>query len=168
MSIRPRILPLLLLCAFQPLSFTHSHALSEAYRAPFRQEINFLIMKAPPYVWGGCNDTGADCSGLIWWAAKRAGMPVKRTTAIEMWRGSGNWLGKDIKFMNLEQCDLIWWSWKNKPNRPFGHVGLVHEGENGIYQIFHASTCKKHAILQPCADVFIRDFAGAKRLSFGD
>ena len=67
----------LLLSSYTP----NLYGLGEPYMSGFRREIAYLIFKAPPYVWGRADDKGADCSGLIWWAARRAGMPVARTTA---------------------------------------------------------------------------------------
>ncbi|MEM8982720.1 MAG: C40 family peptidase [Pseudomonadota bacterium] len=68
-----------------------------------------------PYRYGG-NDpvTGFDCSGLVWFAYRAAGVATPRTTA-ELWRQLD-----PVRRENLQPGDLLFFNINGKPQ----HVGL--------------------------------------------
>lgn len=151
-----------------------SEALSPELQASFKRHLDNIIRMKPRYVWGGAEseEKGIDCSGYLFLAAKRAAIPgIKRTTAIEMARGRGGWAGVDILpdelFSNVEECDLPFWTWHDKPWRPYGHVGAFLMGENGLLQVTHASL-KRGVVLVPFEGPLVRDLAKIRRLTIGD
>lgn len=79
-----------------------------------------------PYVWGGASPAGFDCSGLIWYAAKQAGIDLPRVSQAQ------STLGTYVSVNNLQAGDLVFW----------GGVGSAHHV--GIYigngQYIHAPT----------------------------
>lgn len=139
----------------------------------FEKELIVIIDKHPAYVWGGCEseEKGLDCSGYLFLAAKRAGIPVKRTTASAMYYGQGGWDAHHVKgwLDNGDHCDLVWWTWKTKdgtakPHRPYGHVGVFLIGKkSGLIEVTHASG-SKGVVLEPLKGSLITDMAGVKRL----
>ena len=72
--------------------------LSERYRHSFGNNLKTIIDSKAAYVWGGAESEqkGLDCSGYIYLAARRSGMPAKRTTGLFMERGLGGWRGNRL------------------------------------------------------------------------
>ena len=65
-------------------------ALAPEYRVSWEKELRYVISKHIPYVWGAASYTSADCSGYLYATARAAGMPVLRTTALNMANGGGD------------------------------------------------------------------------------
>lgn len=141
-------------------------------KTAFEKELFIIIEKHPAYSWGGCEseEKGLDCSGYLFLAAKRAGIPVKRTMAQNMYYGQAGWDAIHIKdrLGDADKCDLAWWTWKTKdgtakPHRPYGHVGIFLEGKSGLLEVSHASG-SKGVIIQPLKGTLITDMVGVKRM----
>lgn len=63
-----------------------------------------------PYVWGGTGPNGYDCSGLLYWAYGRAGLPIMRVAADQA-RTS-----RPVPLAQIAPGDFI--SWATDPSRP--------------------------------------------------
>jgi hypothetical protein len=72
-----------------------------------------------PYVWGGTTpDVGFDCSGLLQWAFREAGVSIPRVTH-DQWNA-----GQRVEFDDLERGDLLFW--RTDPTAPdyISHVAI--------------------------------------------
>lgn len=76
---------------------------------------NALQFIGTPYAWGGSQPGGFDCSGLVWYAAKMAGINLPRTSQAQ------STLGTQVSLSELQPGDLVFW----------GGVGSAHHV--GIY-----------------------------------
>jgi hypothetical protein len=78
---------------------------------------NVKSLQGVPYVWGGASRSGLDCSGLVWLAAKQAGISVPRTTTAQ-------WAALEHVPANQAQPgDLVYFVGADPPSP--GHVGVV-------------------------------------------
>jgi hypothetical protein len=147
--------------------------LSPEYKSSLIKEFHFLIMKNPGiiYSWGSADPYGgkADCSGYIFGVYKHLGIFVQRTTAKEMRVGNGNWKGKDITLEDADEMDIVWFSWKDSPNRPFGHIGvLIINPRSKLIELTHASSTQGKVVLEPLKGVFLRDLSATRRITLGE
>ena len=139
-----------------------------------KQKIDIILAKSTLYVWGGAGaekngKQQFDCSGYLHYVYFTSGVPVKRTTAYRMKHGMDNWEGKDINIYDVDDLDIPFWSWRNSPNRPFGHVGVILIGKKSkLLEITHASGSKKKVVMHPLEGVFIRDLSAIRRLTIGE
>ena len=72
-----------------------------------------------PYVWGGTTPgVGFDCSGLLQWAFREAGVDIPRVTH-DQWNA-----GERVAFEDMERGDLIFW--RSDPTAPdyISHVAI--------------------------------------------
>ncbi len=118
-----------------------AHALDANERRAWKNEIQYLSKRHITYTWGAATDTNADCSGIIYRSLKHIRPEIRRTTALEMWKGHGGWVGREIKTDDADDLDLIWFTWSERRDRPFGHIGIVYIPEGGVYSIF---SCEFH------------------------
>jgi cell wall-associated NlpC family hydrolase len=87
-------------------------------------EVNLALSLHIPYRWGEESYKGADCSGILFITARRAGLPVMRTTSARMLRGAGGWGGKTISILPYTSpCDLVGFTMSEA--RPLGHIGVL-------------------------------------------
>lgn len=134
------------------------------FKARFEKELRWILKQKPKYVWGGTSDvTGIDCSGYLWLAAKRSGLPVFRTTAKNMACARDGWtfLGKHLGVRDAEELDFVWWTFIK--SRPFGHIGVLLRDQNTLFPgVTHASS-KRGVVLDPLQGTLLRDIAQIKR-----
>jgi cell wall-associated NlpC family hydrolase len=71
-----------------------------------------LTAKGTPYVWGGSRPGGFDCSGLMLWSFKKAGLNLPRTAAAQ------SSIGQPVSLANLQPGDLVFFY------SPVSHVGI--------------------------------------------
>jgi len=71
-----------------------------------------LTAKGTPYVWGGTRPGGFDCSGLMLWSFKKAGLSLPRTAAAQ------SSVGQPVSLANLQPGDLVFFY------SPVSHVGI--------------------------------------------
>jgi hypothetical protein len=143
-------------------------ALTENLRESVRDQLNFIIAKHPKYTWGGAEDLdrGLDCSGYIFLACKWAGVPgITRTTSLRMAMGLGGWIGKDIDPESAEDCDLVFWTFRE--DRPDGHVGAFLTDHHGRLKITHASATRG-VVLETPRGALATNLTKVRRLTIGD
>ncbi|MDP8256448.1 MAG: NlpC/P60 family protein [Candidatus Alcyoniella australis] len=110
-----------------------------------------------PYVWGGEGQSGADCSGSLWYVCRRAGFHYPRTTARKMW---AVWGGTEkSNWRDGEFGDLVWFTFS--AHRPFGHVGMIKAGNE-----FYNASSRRGFVLGRFTpgNTYDRHFAGIKSL----
>jgi len=150
------------------LSSNLAYGLGDQYAKPFKQNIQTIINAHPRYVWGESTreSRGLDCSGYIFLGAKRAGMPVSRTTSRNMRRGLGGWNGVDIMFHSTEELDIIWWTFTSA--RPDGHIGILWRDRSGLPAVTHSSSTQKGVVVGYLEGALFRDISAIRRLIIGD
>lgn len=84
------------------------------------------------YSWGGTSpNTGFDCSGLMQYAFKAAGINLPRTAAQQ------GKIGQEINLQQARPGDVIWFGSKNSPSGQ--HIGLISRIDNGQIYIIDAA-----------------------------
>ena len=92
---------------------------------------------AAPYVWGGRDSLGLDCSGLIQQAFYAAGLSCPRDTDQQAR------LGRDIDPATLRRGDLVFWQ---------GHVGMMLDGA----RLLHANAHHMAVAIEPLREAIER------------
>lgn len=161
---------LLMVCISSP-----AMALSEGYKKHFKKNIIFFSSVPTKYVWGGKGELKddvyqLDCSGFIFKCGSMAGMPVKRTVAARMALGLDGWSSKLVELDDIEETDILFWTWKNsKPDRKNGHTGVaVVNPSSELLEVCHSSSTKKMVVINQIRGVFLRDISCIRRLTLGD
>lgn len=78
---------------------------------------NYALSKqGAPYVWGANGPDSFDCSGLVYWAHRQAGINFSRPTAARL---AG--MGTAVSYSNLQPGDII--TFKTSPSY-VSHVGI--------------------------------------------
>lgn len=110
-----------------------------------------------PYIWGGNNPQGFDCSGLVQWVLKKThDILIERTTRLQSnkWRSELNF---DLSL--IKPGDLIYF--KTKKNQ-ISHVG-VYSGDN---KFIHAPNRKTNVKESKLSDYWLKKFSGYLDLEF--
>jgi cell wall-associated NlpC family hydrolase len=74
-----------------------------------------LKMVGKPYRYGGSSPSGFDCSGLVLYSYKQAGVALPRAT------DSQRSASRSVKVAELRRGDLLFF---NQEGKKFGHVGI--------------------------------------------
>lgn len=148
--------------------------LTPEQEARFTQELWRIIDRQPKYTWGGSEreDQGLDCSGYIFLAARRAcsGKPddpfckVGRTTAYNMALGLAGWDGINIKLRMARELDIPFWTWRDKPHRINGHVGVLIRDRAGSPKVTHASQLRGRIVVEDLKGKLETDISVIRRL----
>ncbi len=160
---------LMMVCVMWLIS-SNCYGLGDWYSFSFRKNLWLIIDRHPVYSWGGSESErkGLDCSGYIYLAAKRSGIPVRRVTAMQMRQGLGGWIGRDTDLGHAGELDLVWWTWIDKPHRPHGHVGVFLIGRRSeLLEVTHSSS-SHGVIIQELKGMFLRDISDIRNLVIGN
>ena len=94
----------------------NSSSITESNAALGVKIANYALAKqGSRYYWGASGPTYFDCSGLVYWAHKQAGVRIGRTTAAG-YAGSG----KSVSYNNLQIGDVITFNY----GRGVAHIGI--------------------------------------------
>jgi hypothetical protein len=146
------------------------NALTPEQEQRLQKEIRVIIDRQPKYVWGGSEseDRGLDCSGYIYLAARRAGIGVRRTTALNMSRGFAGWNGVDVGLHVARECDIPFWTWGigkgTSGDRKCGHVGVLIRDRSGSPKVTHASQLRGRVVVEDLRGKLLTDIDVIRRL----
>jgi hypothetical protein len=152
-------------CIASQLLGSTVEALTPEQEQKLEKEIWIIIDRQPKYVWGGAEseDKGLDCSGFLYLAARRANLPVRRTTALNMSRGLAGWHGINVKLHLARECDIPFWTWKGS-DRKCGHVGILIRDRRGDPKVTHASQLRGRVVVEDLKGKLLTDLDTVRRL----
>ena len=91
-----------------------------------------------PYLWGGKDSLGLDCSGLVQSSMIAAGFNVPRDAGMQETSDSvGETLDLEVGLKSLQRGDLIFWP---------GHVGIMQDGEFMLHANAHHMMCASEPV----------------------
>jgi cell wall-associated NlpC family hydrolase len=161
---------------------SEANALPEAWEKSFEYYLRQGVRENYQYVWGASDpnkltyDTkakafkkGLDCSGYVFWAGRKAGIPgIRRTTSFDMGHGGSGWLGDTLLggLRDAKSTDIVFWTLSK--DRPFGHVGvLLHNPATGYPGVTHASS-SRGVVMDEVQGWVVKQMVRIRRLTIGD
>lgn len=112
-----------------------------------------LTQQGVMYTWGGSDpSTGFDCSGLVVWSFRQAGLDVPRVTAADM----ASW-GTSVNLADIAPGDIV-------ISNGGGHVGIYAGIVDGVPQLLNAPTFGEPVQLNPL-DWFTASLVTIRRMS---
>lgn len=146
------------------------------YQVSVRRGYEFLEMMKPKYKMDyrikpdDPIEKGVDCSRYHYLAYRWAAVPgIQRVTSYDIAMGKGGWIGVDVKSLaDIEDSDMVFWTWANRPDRPHGHTGRFKRTQDGHFQVAHASSGKGHIVVQDLTGALHRDITKIRRITIGD
>ena len=119
-------------------------------------EVNKYI--GVPYIWGGSDPNGFDCSGLIQWTLKKThDILIPRTTKLQSLQWS-SLINLDLN--QIQVGDLIYF--KTTQKNQISHVG-VFSGNN---EFIHAPNRSENVKISKLSNYWIKKFAGFVNVDF--
>lgn len=114
---------------FAGILATLAFAAGAAPTPPERAAANALKMVGAPYHYGGANPKGFDCSGLVQYSYRQAGITLPHNTEQQ------RRLGKPVRLGELRPGDLVFFDQRGKKNGHVaiyvGHGDIVHAPSSG-------------------------------------
>ncbi|MFC9976130.1 C40 family peptidase [Spirillospora sp. NPDC127200] len=107
--------------------------------------------KGKPYRYGAAGPNAFDCSGLVQWSYKKAGVQLPRVTGSQ-YRAVKN----KVSWKNLSPGDLVFFNGK-------GHVGMVAKKKGRTLYMIHAPHTGSHVKVVKLDSYRKRTFSGAVR-----
>ena len=111
-----------------------------------------------PYKWGGNDNNGIDCSGLLVRSFESIGMKIPRTTSQQID------LGKKVSLKKSREGDLVFFAF-GKSKRKVTHVGLVSKyNSSSDIDFIHASSSRGVVETQLIKDYYLKRIRKIKRV----
>ncbi|GAA1591532.1 C40 family peptidase [Actinomadura kijaniata] len=107
--------------------------------------------KGKPYRWGASGPNAFDCSGLVQWSYKKAGVALPRVTGSQY-----SAVKNKISWKNLAPGDLVFFNGKR-------HVGLVYKKTGNTLHMIHSPHSGSSVKVVKLDGYRKRTFAGAVR-----
>ncbi|WP_026411713.1 C40 family peptidase [Actinomadura oligospora] len=107
--------------------------------------------KGKPYRYGAAGPNAFDCSGLVQWAYRKAGVKLPRVTTAQ-YRSVKN----RISWNKLTPGDLVFFNGK-------GHVGIVYKKKGRTLYMIHSPHSGDHVRVTKLNSYRKKSFAGAVR-----
>jgi cell wall-associated NlpC family hydrolase len=117
------------------IPFRHLATLSEVERDPAAVALRYL---GAPYLWGGRDSVGLDCSGLVQQALYACGLFAPRDSDMQAKLGAAI-----DRIEDLKRNDLVFWR---------GHVGLMLDADT----LIHANAYHMAVAMEPLAEAIPR------------
>lgn len=117
--------------------------------------VNYLLQfKGTPYVWGGSDPSGFDCSGLMQYGFKHFGIDLNRTTYDQIGQGQA------VGMKGLRPGDLVFFDTDRNTAGP-DHVGIYM----GDGKMFHTPRPGKSAeVVDITSGYYMDRFMGGRRI----
>ena len=117
---------------------TSNYGLNAPQRSAILRQVTTIAQEqlGTPYQWGGSQPGGFDCSGLVQYSYRRAGVTVPRTVA-DQWRAV-----HPVVLNNLQKGDLLFFETEREGP---SHVAIY----DGSGQFIHAPATGKSVTITP-------------------
>ena len=111
-----------------------------------------------PYKWGGNDNKGIDCSGLLVRSFESIGLKIPRTTGQQIV------IGKSVSLKKSKKGDLVFFAF-GKSKRKVTHVGILSELKNSSdINFIHASSSRGVVETQLIKDYYLKRIRKVKRV----